>query len=139
MNIDKEPYNDSGISFKTAFRSIQKYGFCDETVWKYDISNYNKQPSLESYKYANIVNWKFECYVVGRDLNIIKHILANEYPILLGASIFKSFFSDNTMPNADTDEYLGCHSFIIVGYDDFNEKFKVQSTWGYELQPFNQS
>jgi C1A family cysteine protease len=73
---------------------------------------------------------------VSSNLNSMKACLASGEPFVFGFKVFSSFESDvvtNTgivpMPTS-SDEDLGGHAVLCVGYDDNKKYFKVLNSWG---------
>ena len=127
---------DPGGSFdtnrKAALRGVQQYGFCAESLWKYDESLYMQPPSQKVYDEASrrsIIPIK-----VPINIDSIKTCLAHEIPVLVGIILSTDEADHNNgwikVPRVPPDE--GYHACLIVGYDDRNQHFIIRNSWGVE-------
>ena len=68
----------------------------------------------------------------------MKSCLAAGYPFVFGFVVFTSFESDIVastgvvpMPTP-TEQSVGGHAVLAVGYDDATQRFKVRNSWGID-------
>ena len=126
---------DSGLSIRDGCKSVAKYCTCSEIVWPYNISEFTTMPDLScyvnSYKY---INFKYQS--VNQDINSVKIALLNNNPILFGFDLYESFYSNSVsltgivpMPNKLTEQLIGAHCCIIIGFNDDTNKFKCVNSW----------
>lgn len=127
---------DSGAELRDGIRAISTYGVCDESVWAYDVTKFTITPSAEAYEQAK-QHMAIQYARVGQDLNSLKQTLAGGFPIVVGIILFEAFESDAVaatgmvpMPNPETDNCLGGHAVLVVGYDDAKECFIMRNSWG---------
>jgi len=126
---------DSGASLSDCMKVLSTNGAPNESLMPYDINKFTNAPSQ-----AVINNGKL--HVVGsplqvaQDLNDMKSVLAAGYPFVFGFTVYESFESDavaNTgimpMPGR-SEQVLGGHAVMAVGYDDSTGYFKVRNSWG---------
>jgi len=73
---------------------------------------------------------------VDINLNAIKAVLQEGYPVWIGFVVYDSFESSEVaktgmvpMPGKD-ESILGGHSVLIIGYNDSTQRFKVRNSWG---------
>ena len=71
-----------------------------------------------------------------RVLNQIKGCLAHGYPFVFGFPVYESFESQEVaktgvvpMPGS-SEQMLGGHAVLAVGYDDATQRFLVRNSWG---------
>jgi len=126
---------DAGVSFRTALRSLHKYGGCFEDEWPYVVGSYLERPPCTAYTTA----WHPSVHGerVPHELEALKYHLANGYLVAFGTTVYDSFDSLNTirtgqvkMPETDTEDHYGGHAMVLVGYDDHDDHFIVRNSWG---------
>jgi C1A family cysteine protease len=123
---------DSGCVIRDALRVAYNIGVPRETGWKYNESKFTVEPPKRSYKSApfhKITSYKaVPVSVLG-----VKSALAQGYPVVFGVAIFNTFFNGANVPTPTySDEYLGGHAMLAVGYDDQTNRVKVLNSWGVE-------
>jgi C1A family cysteine protease len=129
---------DSGIALCDLMNAIQKYGACHENpLWPYDISKFTIQPSkaaiMDAHHHCNKLNF----HIIQQDLIHIKQAINNLFPIVFGIQVYDSFESDEVaqtgmvpVPNIHTEQCLGGHAILLVGYNDNTKLFKCLNSWG---------
>ncbi len=71
-------------------------------------------------------------------LNELKGCLADGYPFVFGISVYDSFESDEVAKTgivpipSPTEQMLGGHCIVAVGYDDATQRFTIRNSWGTE-------
>lgn len=127
---------DSGASLYDAMGSMVKYGVPHESMWPYNIARFKTKPSktVWSDAYWHAIKQGLS---VRQDLNTIKATLAAGNPIIFGFAVYESFESDSVaatgimpMPNTETEELLGGHAVMAVGYDNSTSTILVRNSWG---------
>lgn len=128
-----EVNEDSGGYLRDALKSLKKYGVCAESIWPYDISKFEDQPSVEAYADATKRNINYYESLVTNDE--IMQVLSMGNPVVIGIEIFKEFqyldeeFHDVSMPGKfETPE--GAHAVCIVGYDLAKKMFLIKNSFG---------
>lgn len=82
---------DMGCYITDAIASLQELGTCNETNWPFEIMNINSRPPDSNYQEAR--NYTIlQPVSVKRELNEMKSCLAQGYPFVFGAKLFKSFY-----------------------------------------------
>ena len=117
INTDNGAYLSDGII------SLQNNGICLEIDWPYT-NKFDVKPSPICYKKA--LKYKaLSVYNLSNTLNEMKQCLINKDPFVLGIAIYSSFETNNVsktgfvpMPNIETDQFLGGHAVVCVGYND---------------------
>lgn len=134
--IANDVLNDSGATLYDGIKCLQQYGVCLETLWPYNVTKFAVCPSPICYKKAlsnkalqvkNIQNTSFD----------MKTSLANGYPFVVGIAIYSSFETNNVaisgkvpMPNMTTEQLLGGHAVLCVGYNDIQKVWIMRNSWG---------
>jgi C1A family cysteine protease len=128
--------SDSGAMIRDGIKTVNKQGVCTEDLWKYDISVFAQKPPEQCYTEA--LQHQVTSYQrVPRLLNQMKGCLASGYPFVFGFSVYESFESEQVaktgvvpMPSTATEQLLGGHAVLAVGYDDAEQRFLVRNSWG---------
>ncbi len=128
---------DDGTTIKQGINVLLKKGICSESIWPYDITKFADKPNENATKDA--INHRLIKYnIINQDINSMKQCLYNGYPFTFGIYLFESFEDDDTvddtgiipLPNKETEELLGGHALIAVGYDDEKRLIKFANSWG---------
>jgi C1A family cysteine protease len=134
--IENTTKQDAGAQIRDVVKGVVNLGIPHEKYWLYVDGNVLRKPTARAYKDA----LKFKAlkyYRVDNSQAInITTALANGYPVVCGASLYESFESDavaNTgvvpMP-LPTEQLLGGHCFVIVGYNAQTKRFHCMNSWG---------
>jgi len=127
--------SDAGASLRDGLKTVAKNGVCPETEWTYDPTKYANKPSPLCYTNAlhNIVT---SYSSVPQNLTQMKTLLSLGHPICVGISIYDSFESDAValsgmvpMPR-QSENMLGGHAVLVVGYSVASSMFIVRNSWG---------
>ena len=127
--------SDSGAQIRDGIKSVGKQGDCPESMWPYNIMKFAVKPPASCYQ--NAVQHKAVLYQrVSRNLNQMKGCLASGYPFVYGFGVYDSFMTPAVaktghapMPSS-TEQLVGGHAVLAVGYDDANQWFIVRNSWG---------
>ncbi|MGC9667719.1 C1 family peptidase [Planosporangium sp. 12N6] len=126
---------DSGAMIRDGIKSVSKQGVCSETSWPYDVSRFAEKPPKACYDEAQ-GNLATSYQRILPLLSQLKGCLAHGYPFVFGFRVYESFESAEVaktgvvpMPNS-TEEALGGHAVLAVGYDDADARFLVRNSWG---------
>ena len=128
-------HSDSGANIRDGVKSINKQGVCAETDWPYIIQRFTMKPPRPVY--ATAKKDRAMTYMsVDQDLSSMKSVLAQNFPIILGFTVYESFESEEVaktgivpMPGKD-EKVLGGHCVLCVGYDDSKNAFIIRNSWG---------
>jgi C1A family cysteine protease len=132
--IEGDPDQDGGAEIHDGIQSISKQGACAETEWPYDISQFAVCPPEQCY--TDALKDLIKDYSSLDNNNDIKQALHAGYPVVFGMTVYESFESPEVastgmvpMP-ASSEEVIGGHCMLIVGYDDEKQCFIVRNSWG---------
>lgn len=140
---------DAGASIGDGILSIYKQGVAKESTWPYSDDTagssplFTKKPSAKAYIEAlsnkdldGVTGDEIKTDKVGF-LNKVKAALALNQPLVMGISVWESFESDAVaktgivpLPNMATEEYMGGHAVLAVGYDDEKKHVTFLNSWG---------
>lgn len=125
---------DAGAEIHDGIKSIHTDGCCAEEEWPYLINAFKARPSPGCYQDA-----KKDCindYFSLDNIQDIKQALASSFPVVFGMTVFESFENQTVatngivpMPTA-SEQTIGGHCMLIVGYDDKSSCFIVRNSWG---------
>ena len=126
---------DSGAMIRDGIKSVAKQGAPDERLWPYVIAKFRSRPSARAYADAR----RHPAVLYERLTPVVEQLrgcLAAGYPFAFGFSVYESFASDAVarsgrlpMPKR-TEQMLGGHAVLAVGYDHARQRFIVRNSWG---------
>jgi C1A family cysteine protease len=133
---------DAGGEIRDVVKVAAQYGAPFETTWPYVTEQFTVKPSLEAYS-EGLKHKAMQYQAVPQVLTAFKHVLASyNRPIIIGITVYDSFESDEAMqtgvvpmPDVNTEECLGGHAVLVVGYDDSKQAFLVRNSWGEVYPP----
>jgi C1A family cysteine protease len=134
-SIEGTVASDSGAQIRDGIKSVNQQGACPEDLWPYVIASFAEQPPANCYTVA--AQNKVKAYQrLTQNLNQMKACLASGYPFVFGFTVYESFESQTVaqtgvvnMPAA-SEQVLGGHAVVAVGYDDSQQRFIVRNSWG---------
>ena len=125
---------DGGGQIRDGIKTLTDLGGCSEIIWPYDESKVFDKPSDAAYQEA--LQHKISLYMRLDTLSDIKHCIADGYPVCFGFTVYDSFEGSTVattgivpMPTI-TDECVGGHAVLAVGYDDVEQMIIVRNSWG---------
>jgi len=146
---------DSGVDNRTMLKAAAQFGWCDASLWPYNIKNFAKQPPRAAFVAAQ--NRKISQYLsVPQDLQTMKACLAGNSqfgikgrPFIFGFTVYESFESQQVATTGivplpgPNESVLGGHDITVVGYNDATQMFKMKNHWnpnwgyhGYCFMPY---
>lgn len=129
---------DSGAYTRDAIKSLNKYGAPANASWPYNIKLYTEKPPSDVYS-EGVSKTALTYARVARNTRALKAVLAKGYPFVVGIEVYESFESDTAnstgmipVPATSTEEYLGGHCILVVGYKLINGKLHwiCRNSWG---------
>jgi C1A family cysteine protease len=126
---------DSGVDNRTMLKCLNQYGFCDESLWPYDVGQFTHKPAAQAIQAA--AGSLVQSYAaVMQTLDVMRGCIASGFPFLFGFSVYESFESAEVthtgmvpMPRWG-ERSVGGHDCVICGYDDSKQLFKFKNSWG---------
>lgn len=136
-NVLKESgsLKDIGSSLYGVVESMGTYGVCVENYCKYNVDQYDLEPSNEAYKDAQSHRIKV-AKNVKINHNDITSALSEGYPVAISLKIYDSFGNQsNGFVYRPTDEEIkenksGNHAMVICGYSEEDKVYIVRNSWG---------
>ena len=133
--IEQTVNTDSGAQIRDGIKSVNKQGVCTEKMLPYIITKFTQKPGSNCYKSA-LDHQATSYHRVLRSLAQMKSCLAEGFPFVFGFTVYESFESASVaktgkvnMPK-QTEEQVGGHAVLAVGYDDTTKRFIVRNSWG---------
>jgi len=135
--LENDIPDDAGASLSDGISTLQKYGVCQETEWPYDVNKFAVAPPPHCYTEAR-QHKALQVKHIYNDVTSMKSALAQGYPFVVGIVVYQSFESNEVaqtglvpMPT-ETDQELGGHAVVCVGYDDNRRLWIMRNSWGTE-------
>lgn len=126
---------DAGATIRDSVKSLVKNGMAPEAAWPYDISKFAVRPAADVKTTAK-THQALEYQSVPVDIYTIKSLIAQQYPVLIGIVLYRSFESDDAartgmvpMPTLGEDK-IGGHGMLLTGYDDDIQRVESRGSWG---------
>jgi C1A family cysteine protease len=127
--------SDSGAQIRDGIKSVGKQGDCPETEWPYVIAKFKTRPPKNCY--TDALKYKAVLYQrLTPVLSQLKGCLATGYPFVFGFTVYESFESASvaktghaSLPKS-SEQPVGGHAVMCVGYDDAKQWFVVRNSWG---------
>lgn len=139
--ISNTTSSDCGVNIRDAIKAFAKNGVGHEELWPYDVTKWGVQPPAEVYDDA--VQYKALQYRrVPVDVTSIKLSLAQGAPVIIGVSLYSSFFdnsvtSTGVVPMPKKGETLqGGHSMLACGYGQRPGYITCRNWWQSPDQPW---
>jgi len=143
--LSHDVHADNGSTCRDANKALAKYGVCPESLWPYDTGMVLHEPTRSDYKAA--LPQRISQYAsVPQNLLAMKATLSGGLTFQIGFTVYDSFESDEVaqsgivpMPDLSSEEVLGGHAVLVVGYADsfvhpggevLTNVFLVRNSWG---------
>lgn len=127
--------SDGGAFIRNVIKGIKKYGFADESIWPFDAGRITVKPDKSAYNAGD--DFQLVEYArVPQTLYDIRRTLAHGYPVICGIAIYSSFESERVsktgvvpMPLLRSEELIGWHAVLVIGYNDDKRMFECRNSW----------
>jgi C1A family cysteine protease len=134
---------DAGAMIRDGIKTTNSQGFCPETLWTYEGdptpdnggTNLKVATKPPANCYTEALKHKIVSYQrLIQNLSQLKGCLATGFPFVFGFTVYRSFPMQTTtgavpMPSV-SDDVLGGHAVVAVGYDDTKRVFLFRNSWG---------
>lgn len=126
---------DGGAQSRTLMAVLNEVGCCLESTFPYSDDGW-KQPTTEA-MLAEAHKYKIGAYHRVPALDVLKSVLASQYPVVMGIEVYASFESDAVaatgnvpVPDTGKEQFLGGHEVFCHGYDDSAQVLLMTNSWG---------
>lgn len=124
-----------GAQIRDGAKVVTKLGVCPESDWPYDPATFANKPPQKDYSDA-LGDRVLQYATVPQVLWSLKSVLAGGHPVVFGFAVYGAFESPDVaksgiVPMPDpSDQMVGGHAVVLVGYDDSVDRFRVRNSWG---------
>lgn len=140
--------SDSGAFIRDGIKTMNQQGICNEREWPYVISQFTVKPPAALYKKAITNQVLSYMRLTNSNLGQLQSCLFEGFPFVFGFTVYQSFETigkNGMMPMpAPSEQRLGGHAVMAVGYDDAKKVFIVRNSWssawgdqGYFYMPYS--
>ncbi len=127
---------DSGAYIRDAIKAGYQYGVVRAQLWPYKVTKLTVNPNQKVWDAA--ATRKITSYhrIDDGDIETMKQALAEGDLIGFGFMVYDNFLtlqmSSSGFLNvpSESDQLVGGHAVVLVGYDDSKKAFKVRNSWG---------
>lgn len=126
---------DSGAYIRDGIKATYTYGASLESLWPYTVTKFKTKPTTQAINDG--ARRKVTLYQRIADHAGCLDALSNGYPVIIGFNVYSSFedysvASTGIMPypNTRTEQLLGGHAVLLVGYDKTRQVYIVRNSWG---------
>jgi len=131
---DENKQIDSGAMIRDAFKAINKYGICHESIWPYITEKFAEEPPL--FAWTDALNHQSISYerIFPHDKIFMMDALNQGYCIVFGIVLHESFMSEKVAQTGIVknpkcwEEEIGGHCMTIFDYD--KDGVWVLNSWG---------
>lgn len=144
--IEGTVLEDSGAELRDGLKALNSEGICPEAegdgtnpdwLWPYSdgLIKFRLQPPAQCYKDA-VLHKAIKYESVPLDANAMRQCLSEGFPVIIGINVYSSFESQQAastgeipMPDTSTEQLLGGHALLVVGYRA-DGSWIVRNSWG---------
>jgi C1A family cysteine protease len=125
----------AGAYLSDAITLVKNQGSCSINLMQYNENDCSTQPnSTQIFEASKHVVTNGYAIYPNNDVDEIKQAIDLGYPVPCAFDVYESFINDwnddGIWDSQNTGDFLGSHAVCIVGYDDVQQLFKVQNSWG---------
>lgn len=131
---------DTGTSVRAGLKAVARYGAPSESWEPYVLTRFADQPSKMAMSAGRQHIKSFKYLKVSQNLDEIKRVIADGFPVICGVQVYSSFESDRAiksgnipMPDIETETLQGGHCVALYGYDDEKKIFIMMNSWGTQV------
>lgn len=126
---------DCGSTGRSSCKAMNQFGVCLDSAMPYVEGDFNTAPTAD--QLAAALEYPSGAYHQVNSVADVKSCLASGYPVLIGFTVYDSFESEETastgimpIPDKATEQVLGGHEVLVIGYDNSRRALKVRNSWG---------
>ena len=136
--IEGDVGQDNGAQIRDGIKSVAQQGVCFEDGpdgWPYDPGQFAAEPPQTCYT-AALANKVVQYSRLVQVSQQLKGCLAAGHPFVFGFTVYETFEGAEVaqtgvvpMPGS-SEQTVGGHAVMAVGYDDPSQRFIVRNSWG---------
>lgn len=123
---------DAGAFLYDTLKVVSKFGVCAESLWPYDIRNFNIKPNDECYTDAK--QRRIQSYTEVQSISDMIHALDKSQPVVFGLPVSSNFsdltWHDPVLKMPGPNDEVGGHAMCMVGYDKKLKLFLAKNSFG---------
>lgn len=125
---------DAGAEIRDGIKTLATNGVCPESEWPYVIGQFAVKPTAQCY--TDGTPYTIHSYYALNNLTDMRTSLANGQPFVFGFTVYDSFESQQVANTgvlnlpASTEQVLGGHAVMAIGYNDAQQRFLIKNSWG---------
>ena len=132
--IEHTVSEDSGAMLRDGAKALATYGVPIELTWPYIVSKFATKPSVQAY--TDGLLYRIVNYYALLTLNDMRSCLASGRCFVLGFNVYDYFESQKMADTGilylpkSSEQLLGGHAVLAVGYNDTQKRFLIKNSWG---------
>lgn len=125
---------DTGAFVRSTIKALRLFGVPPEEYWPYETTRFDDEISAFCFAFAG--NYKAIQYYRLDGSEKLKDSLAKGMPFAFGFTCYDSLFTDAVSKSGDipfpkpTEQVVGGHAVMAVGYDEGKGRFLIRNSWG---------
>jgi GNAT superfamily N-acetyltransferase len=122
----------TGTWISTSLRVAKGWGVLEEALWPYDGDENHWPPTEPQEVDFQAKTQRVFAYQRASTVNECRILLASKHLVTVAFDIDDSWFSapKGIIPTPNNQPISGAHSVSLVGYDDEEQRFIIQNSWG---------
>jgi C1A family cysteine protease len=133
-----EADKDTGTFLRAFFDMLNKFGFCPESKWPYDVARFAEMPPAAAFRaafdqHSPTVYQRINSAGPARG-DDIKRAIAAGYAVAFGTLVANDIFDLNSyspVPAPIGKPIAGGHALCVVGYE--GDAFEIINSWGKDF------
>lgn len=127
---------DAGAEIRDGIKSVHDIGAPAEKYWPYVISKFAHKPPKSTYTKAAARKSLVYQRLDNTNVNQLLSCLSSGFPFVFGFTVYEYFESDQMSKDGilklptSSEQVLGGHAVLAVGYDKSTNMFLVRNSWG---------
>jgi C1A family cysteine protease len=128
------PSDDVGATLRSTMKSLVGLGSCDEILWPYVPSHFDRAPGYIALK--DCISHHIHTYVRCNGLLEIQQAMAGGHSVVCGFVVPESIYNKEVSDTGiilypePSEDLVGGHAIHLIGYDDKTRLVKFQNSWG---------
>lgn len=136
--LEGDVNQDGGAEIRDGLQIASNIGYVAESEWGY--SNNTLFTSPPSKLIQEAANHRVQQYTsIEQTREGLQTALSMGFAVQFGMTVYQSMMSNEVaktgqvpMPQGPSDQVVGGHAVLLVGYDNHSQKYRVMNSWGYD-------